>query len=260
MNANGVNFLMLKRILFIPVVAFGLSCNDGVKRNSKTYESPFAAYTDSLPVADRQVLYKAILRRLEKKRERLQNKWAAANSEASKQKILNETRSLLLSTLCDSLFVCWYGTGWDFNGVTEKPGEGNIACGYFVTTALRDAGFKIDRVYFAQQASSVMINAICNKNKIWIHGNSKPVEEANRFNTREEGLYIIGLDNHVGFVKKKKEKVSLVHSCPWPNHGVGVEEFAKSAIINESHYFMTGNLLGTDETIISWILGKKIGD
>ena len=44
------------------------------------------------------------------------------------------------------IFPHWYDTKYDFYGQTETPGKGKIACGYFVSTVLRDIGVPIERV------------------------------------------------------------------------------------------------------------------
>src|SRR6188474_3208784 len=54
-------------------------------------------------------------------------------------------KQLLLNNIRDSLFTCWLGTPWDFYGTTQTPGKGKIACGYFVTTLLRDMGASVNR-------------------------------------------------------------------------------------------------------------------
>ena len=104
----------------------------------------------------------------------------------------------------------------------------------------------------------MLINKICVPKKISIHGNSKPADEAKRFDQRDDGLYLIGLDNHVGFVRKRKENITLVHACPWPYNGVGSEKFGEAKIILESHFFMAGDLLNSDDAIVSWMNGKEI--
>ena len=63
--------------------------------------------------------------------------WAAL-SKQGKEKIF--TRAVAETIIPD-----WIGTKWDFNGISEKPQQGNIACGYFVTTVLRDAGLNLAR-------------------------------------------------------------------------------------------------------------------
>ena len=35
---------------------------------------------------------------------------------------------VLYQTMADSLIPFWYGTPWDYNGISQKPGNGKIAC------------------------------------------------------------------------------------------------------------------------------------
>src|SRR5262245_2869906 len=55
-------------------------------------------------------------------------------------------RDVLLHAVADDLVPAWIGTTWDFWGTTATPREGSIACGHFVGTVLRDAGFRVDRL------------------------------------------------------------------------------------------------------------------
>ncbi len=54
----------------------------------------------------------------------------------------------------------WMGTPWTFSGTSQTPKQGSIACGYFVTTTLQQAGIELDRIRLAQAASEKMILAI----------------------------------------------------------------------------------------------------
>jgi hypothetical protein len=45
-----------------------------------------------------------------------------------------EKEEIFTSAVTETIIPAWIGTGWDFNGITEKPQQGSIACGYFVTT------------------------------------------------------------------------------------------------------------------------------
>ena len=67
--------------------------------------------------------------------------------------MITTARAYLLTAI-DAHFEHWKGTPWDFNGTTRIPGQGTIACGYFVTTALQDAGFDLPRYRCGQMAES----------------------------------------------------------------------------------------------------------
>jgi len=74
--------------------------------------------------------------------------------------VIRFSQAFLIQTITEKIFPCWYNTPCDFKGTTQQPGKGRIACGYFVTTVLRDAGFLIPRVKWAQFAPESMIHAL----------------------------------------------------------------------------------------------------
>ena len=85
-----------------------------------------------------------------------QKKYAASYSTANnlkKDTVIKEARAYLLAILSNEIFPNWYGTPWDFNGMTRTPRKGKIACGYFVCNILKDIGFTIPRIKWAQSAS-----------------------------------------------------------------------------------------------------------
>ena len=65
--------------------------------------------------------------------------------------------SVLFNSMIDSIFPAWMGTNWDFNGTSNVPKQGEIACGYFVSTTLKHVGFNLNRYKLAQQAASVVL-------------------------------------------------------------------------------------------------------
>ncbi len=102
--------------------------------------------------------------------------------------------------LINEIIPHWYGTPWDFNGYTNIPNEGVIACGYFVSTTLLHAGIQINRYHLAQQAglNEAKSLAIEDKNYETIYGIEQlKVALQERY---EDGLYFVGLDSHVGYL------------------------------------------------------------
>ncbi len=82
---------------------------------------------------------------------------------------------LLFVTLIDSIFPAWYDTPWDFNGISNVPGEGEIACGYFVSTTLKHAGFNLNRYKLAQQGANEIATAICGKSNLKRYASSQEI-------------------------------------------------------------------------------------
>lgn len=129
-----------------------------------------------------------------------------------------QAKKYLFEIMNEEIPYYWCGTTWDFNGTTQIPKSGAIACGYFVTTVLKQIGFNLNRVKLAQQASSVMIKSLC-----------KNIQKANGFEVFKEKvkslpdstISIVGLDFHVGFILKGKDGNSYFLHSNYINSRVG---------------------------------------
>jgi len=144
--------------------------------------------------------------------------------------------------LRDSLFPCWYGTPWSFYGTTEEPGKGAIACGYFVTTVLRDIGFRIQRIKLAQCPSEEMIKVVCTHKSIRRYSNASISHFTKEAKQMGLGLYIVGLDNHTGFILNDGNEVYFVHSTFVKPACVISEKVIESKILAASKYRVIGKV------------------
>jgi len=159
-----------------------------------------------------------------------------------KENPADSVRKRLIHNIRDSLFSCWLGTPWDFNGTTEEPGKGKIACGYFVTTVLRDIGLPLKRIKLAQCASEEMILAVCKNNTIKRFRNASLTEFVVEVKKMQPGLYIVGLDKHTGFILNDGEEVYFIHST-YVGSGVVVKEIAiESIVLASSRYRVIGKV------------------
>ncbi len=158
----------------------------------------------------------------------------------------------MFNTITEKIFPYWYGTPWDFNGTTRVPKQGSIACGFFVTNILTDVGFNIPRIGWAQSASEVFIKKLA-PNSIKRFSN-RPISEVENYLLRTgDGLYLVGLDQHVGFIVVKDDEIEFVHSNYYQaDIGVMSEEIDSANPLNDSNYRVIGKLLSND-MIINWI-------
>lgn len=154
-----------------------------------------------------------------------------------------ETKQALLKFIRDSLFTCWLGTPWDFNGTTEEPGNGKIACGYFVTTVLRDMGVKVNRIQHAQCPSEEMIKAVCVSNSIKRFSNQNIPAFIEKINEYGEGLYIVGLDFHTGFILNDGDETYFVHANYAGKKMVEKEIAVESIVLSNSKYKVIGRVI-----------------
>lgn len=221
-------------------------------------KSAFEKKLEKMSDAEVDTTYSRICRNLVKEKNKLAKAYENATTDAKREAILEKARNLFVATLSDSIFVCWYGTEWDFNGTTTCPRSGNIACGYFVTTVLKHSGFNIGRSYLAQQASSVMIKTFCPDSKIKTITNNQTQKLFAYMKTRPDGIFMVGLDNHTGFIIKKGNVLDFV-DADYQVDKVVREPLEKSNIIQKNGFFMVGDLTHSDATMAKWLKGEKIG-
>ena len=176
------------------------------------------------------------------------------SSDTVKQKdLLVQAQAYLTTAISDSLFSYWYGTPWGFYGTTKIPKQGTIACGYFVTTILSDAGFQIPRIKWAQSASEPVILKIASNIQRF---RNQPISKLTDYlNKQGDGLYIVGLDCHVGFISKSGNEIRFINSSYYrPDIGVMSEPIEGNNPLYDSKYRIVGKLLDT-EMILNWING-----
>ena len=159
-------------------------------------------------------------------------------------------KSLLFETINTNVPKYWIGTPWDFNGTTQSPQSGHIACGYFLTTTMKQTGYDIKRVWMAQQASSVLIKAYCKDIKI--ASKLSVITDYLRAQP-DSSCFIIGLDYHTGFVTKNGSELYIIHSNYIGNEGVIKEKIETSAVLENNSYFMIGSLSKREDHLRIWM-------
>lgn len=197
--------------------------------------------------------YEDLVASVESRRLVFQKEYTNADEE-DRNAIEEKAQEYLLEKITHDFFDQWYGTEWDFNGTTRTPRKGKIACGYFITTVLSDAGFKIPRTKWAQQASEYYITRMTSEVKRF--SNRTPEYMKDYFLSQPDGLFVAGLDNHVGFVYKSGKKVTFTHASYYdPKIGVQTEALIGDNPFAKSAYRVVGHIL-TKEMVRKWILGE----
>jgi len=235
------------------------SCSGKETAAAASAERSDSATIVKLDTAQHLAGYAALRERIETKRKELAKDYTEAADDGARKEVIGRSRRYLNQMLADSLFPFWYGTTWDFNGTTQKPRCGSVACGYFVTTTMKHAGFNIERAKMAQVASSILIRKSCEKEKIKVFSNGRLDAFKAWLKEQPDGIYILGLDIHVSYIVKRGKKFDMVHSSYWAGTlKVTREALTDCPIIPDNKFFMAGNLLGSDSTIVGWLEGKVI--
>lgn len=194
---------------------------------------------------------------IETSRLNFQHAYEVADS-AGRAALVDSARTYLFDRITLDLLPAWYGTPWDFNGITRTPRQGKIACGYFVNTVLLDAGFRLPRIKWSQLGAEAITVKLSDRIKRF---RDRPVSEVETYLRVEgDGLYKVGLDNHVGFIVVRDGRARFVHSSYYqPETGVMSEPLEGNNPLAHSRYRIIGHLLG-DEMMRAWIQGRDLAD
>jgi hypothetical protein len=172
-------------------------------------------------------------------------------------KVVSKAQLEIKTILIDQIIPNWYGTKWSFEGHTEIPKSGNIACGYFVSTTLRDAGFKLNRYKLAQLNPLEEAKIMSCGETITTIKNSSLTELKKHFLTLKDGIYFIGLDFHVGYILKEQQNVYIIHSNYINKQGVVKENIEKSKAASSSTYYIVP-ISNNQKLIKKWILNQSL--
>ena len=156
--------------------------------------------------------YKTVIARIEADRTEIASRYQRANAASERAVALASARETVTKAIYREIFPAWYGTAWDFNGTTEAPRQGKIACGYFVSTVLRDAGWRVQRTRLAQQASENIILSLTTTGHIKRFRRVAIDDFVMAVKNWGSGVYVVGLDIHVGFIVNTGDEILFIHS------------------------------------------------
>ena len=200
--------------------------------------------------------YQSALAGVEERRARLAEQYAEAGG-AERRKVLERARTEMVEEIHLQIMPHWFGTPWDFNGTSTVPGQGQIACGYFVSTVLRDAGLKVDRIRLAQQPSTRIIGSLTKKAHVdRLIGVGFDVFQQ-RLEDRGPGLFLVGLDRHVGFIVQTEREAWFVHSDGGRNQCVVKEAVASADLLRRSNWRVLAKISEDDRLVSGWLSGRK---
>lgn len=197
--------------------------------------------------------YDRLLGTIESQREELAAELAASEGRA-RDAVLGKAKRVAERIIIDDLLPAWLGTPWDFYGACERPTEGAIACGHFVAVILAHGGFRVERPRLGMQASEHIIKTMVGEDRIQRHRLKTGSAVAAATRERGDGVYIVGLDFHAGFLVVEGEEVRFCHaSFRRPNRVVCEDPATAEAFVSD--YRVVGKLM--DRRMTSrWLAGE----
>ncbi|SIQ63693.1 hypothetical protein [Maribacter ulvicola] len=168
---------------------------------------------------------------------------------------LDHVKTEFANQLVDKIIPHWYGTPWSFGGHTATPNEGKIACGYFISTTLRDMGVNINRYKLAQKSpidEAKMISCGSVISQVEHDSHEKAFDEIDTLT--QEGLYFIGFDEgHVGYLLKREGELFLIHSNYLNPVSVCMETLKESRVFKRFTKFHLVAISHNDGLLQRWL-------
>lgn len=175
----------------------------------------------------------------------------------SPQKTLDSVSHYFLDTLINNIVPHWYETTWAYEGHTNIPNQGEIACGYFVSTTLKHFGFKLNRYKMAQQPGLNEALSLQPRNQLKIYRNIDYSKLKDKLlKTYTDGIYFVGLSNHVGYILIKNKELYFLHSSYCDNKVV--IENAEHSYCFESDIYVFAEISTNKKLLKKWILNEYI--
>jgi hypothetical protein len=198
--------------------------------------------------------------RIESTRTSFREKWQALSNPTEKNALLDSAGKYLTEAITQKLLPHWLGTRWQFDGYTETPRKGGIACGYLVSTLLVHAGFRLNRYKMAQQRPSLEILTLHSRD---VCTRFDPLPKRQLADSIRhlfpDGLYMFGQAFHVGFLWVEKGRVRLIHSNYKGQNAHVLEEALAGSVILEDHGFIEfGDITRNRKLVEKWILGLPV--
>jgi hypothetical protein len=212
---------------------------------------------DRAPGAD-QADYEHTRANIATLREQLAVRYLAAADQPSSCEVIDAARRLFAAAVVDSLAPHWYGTAWDFHGTSAMPGEGSIACGYLVSTLLQHVGLRVKRYRLAQQAAERIVLSLSSPRHLRRFSNAPLARVVDDVRAWGPGLYVVGLDFHVGFLWQEDDGVWFIHASYCDPPAVLREEALTSVILASSRYLVVGKISADDELLRKWLLQERV--
>jgi len=210
--------------------------------------------------------YGLLLQQVTARQRELGARYAAARGAHDRSAIRDEARRFVVETLVSQVFPAWMGMPSAGGpqataSLPHQPGM-YISCSYFLTAALQNAGLVLEsRTRFAQAPAAWIERALLPPGgQIHRYGNLSPEDLERRLVELGDGLYVVGLNIHVGFIVVRDRHARFVHSSYTPPGTVVDEPVVSSMAIalSRSKGYWISPLFRDDRLVELWLRRQPV--
>lgn len=210
--------------------------------------------------------------RIAARRHALATAWREADGADARAAVRDVASRVLVHAIADQLAPPWLGMPWGLgrDSTATRPFEPDhtIACSYFVGAILAGADFRLhDRFQLGQAAAKrIQESLVRAPGRVHRFFSIPPADLAARIAALGDGVYVIGLDVHVGLVVVRGDDVRFVHASYTGDRVVTDEPLATAQAIANSQakgYFVSPVVVldGPDDDwlVEQWLTGAAVG-
>lgn len=229
--------------------------------------------TAGKPLAHKTALkqFPATLHHINTQRKAFHKKYQQARTANQRQAILAQAEAFIVDQVINNITPAWLGMPWTMAIIKDglKPnaripyekGKG-VSCSWFVVSLLENAGLNLGNPSgFAGTIAVHLQRSLSPEKKDFKRiFNASPRQLEKRMMKWGDGLYIIGLNCHIGFVHVQGQKVTFIHSNYTHPTQVLAEPLINSEAISLSEdtgYVVTA-LFKDNRLLHHWLTGQKL--
>lgn len=212
--------------------------------------------------------FEDVVARIERRRQELYSRYRSGGPKV-RSAVRDEARRYVVDALVEQIFPRWLGMPWTMAIIEDglrpdarvpwEEGRG-ISCSFFVVSTLENAGLRLaGRRVFAGAVSLPVQRSLSPRRqdlRRW-HGIG-PAGLKRKMLAWGDGLYLVGLNCHIGYIAVRDGDVRFVHASYTEPYRVVDEPLAGAAAIAYSPGYVVTALFRDDRLIEHWLSGRRV--
>jgi hypothetical protein len=220
------------------------------------------------PVVNAADDFDALLARIEARRAELRARFEAGDRQQREQ-VREAARRFVVDSIVEDIFPAWIGMPWTMAVIRDglkpdarvpgEPGKG-VSCSFFVVSVLENAGLGLAgrRTFAGAVALPVQRSLSPRKQDLRRWHGIGPAGLEQKMRAWGDGLYVVGLNCHIGFIVVRGGRVRFVHSSYTEPYEVVDEPLVESAAIEFSPGYVVTALFRDARLIDHWLTGRRV--
>lgn len=201
----------------------------------------------------------------------LMSRYEHASTAAEREAVRQEARTFVIEAIVRDIFPEWMGTPWTMYAVKDglepdalvphEEGKG-VSCSYFITSVLANAGLLLEsrRKFAGAIAIHIQRSLAPDQDDLHRYWNTTPEELEDKLVALGDGLYLVGLNCHIGFIVVDGGEARFVHSSYVEPYMVVDERLCTSQAIanSEGSGYVVTTLFEDERLIEHWLTGTEV--